>query len=705
MTNGTSPQNSTPGTYRSLGDIVIHSAATLRPPERLTVSEFSERYVYINQPGAFVGDYSNDTAPYMMEPMDTYISRTYSGLIFVGPAQCGKTQALLLNTVAYSILIDAMDTIIYSPTQAAARDFSTRRIDRLHRNSVKVGEQLRAERDADNKFDKHYKSGMMLSISWPSVTELAGRPIGRVMLTDRDRMPDDIDGEGEPYDLASKRTTSFGSFAMTVCESSPSRPVIDNKWVRKSPHEAPPCGGILGLYNRGDRRRFYWPCPDCGSYFEGNFKMLTWEKRSNVLAASNTVRMICPHCTYPIHPDQRHDMLQRGRWLADGQSIEPDGTIYGERPQTEIASFWLNGVAAAFTNWQKLVNAFITADQAFDRTGDEDALKKFYNNDLGEPYMPKSMEAERLPEVLQARAEDLGGTQEEPIVPFGVRFLVATVDVQQNMFIVQVHGILPGEPADMVIVDRFRIRLSADRTDEDGQVSWVKPGTYLEDWDLITEQVLKRTYPLAEELGRPKGRRMMIKMTACDSGGKAGVTANAYEYYRKLRREGMSGRFCLVKGTAQPGAPRTQITYPDSSNSKVKAAAHGDVPVLMLQSNQIKDMASNRLDCLMPGKGMVRFPNWLPDWFYSELCVESRTEKGWVKPPHTRNESWDLLYYCIGVCISPMLNIEGIDWNNPQGWYAEWENNNLVTLPEQIERFALPAKRRYDIEAIARALA
>ncbi|EKI05075.1 phage terminase large subunit family protein, partial [Escherichia coli 5412] len=42
----------------------------------------------------------------------------------------------------------------------------------------------------------------------------------------------------------------------------------DVKWRRTSPHEAPPTTGILSLYNRGDRRRWYWPCPHCGEYFQ-----------------------------------------------------------------------------------------------------------------------------------------------------------------------------------------------------------------------------------------------------------------------------------------------------------------------------------------------------------------------------------------------------------------------------------------------------
>ena len=66
------------------------------------------------------------------------------------------------------------------------------------------------------------------------------------------RMDDSIGGDGEVFDLVTKRTTTFGSYAMTVCESSPSREVSNPKWTRQSPHEAPPCEGILKLYNRGN---------------------------------------------------------------------------------------------------------------------------------------------------------------------------------------------------------------------------------------------------------------------------------------------------------------------------------------------------------------------------------------------------------------------------------------------------------------------
>jgi hypothetical protein len=43
--------------------------------------------------------------------------------------------------------------------------------------------------------------------------------------------------------------------------------------------------------------------------------------------------------------------------------------------------------------------------------------------------------------------------------------LIGVVDVQQNMFIVQILGISPGAPFDLTVIDRFQIRNST-RPDE-----------------------------------------------------------------------------------------------------------------------------------------------------------------------------------------------------------------------------------------------
>ena len=637
----------------------------------------------------------------MVEPQNLLSSRELAAIIFCGPAQSGKTEGLIINWIAYSVMQEPMDMTVFNPTQQNARDFAVRRVDRLNANSPHIRSRLIRSRAYDNKGSKQYQSGMILSLSWPTVSEMAGKPVPHIALTDYDRMDDSVSDEGSPFDLAFMRTTTFKSFALTVAESSPSRPVEDMRWVPGTRHEAPPCKGILALYNRGDRRRLYWPCPYCTEYFEGTWGNLKWDARDNALDAADTVRMICPHCDEEIWPFQRQWMLEESVWLKDGQSVDEKGKIVGKSSRSRIASFWLQGVAAGFKTWSQLVIEYLNASQEFERTGSETALQTFFNTSLAQPYVPKKLELERLPEVLMDRAEPF----EELQVHSGVRFLVACVDVQRSRFVVQVHGIGPGSPYDITIVDRWSITKSK-RLEYEDQYDRVRPGTYVEDWEILIEDVMSKTYPLDDG----SGRRMSIKMTIGDSGGEDGVTTNAYEFYRILRRKGLASRFHLVKGHPLMTAPRTYIDFPDSKQKSKFAAARGDVPVLFLNSNVLKDALNHRLDSLTPGKGMIRFPDWLPTWFYKELCVEHRDERGrWEGTRGVRNESWDLLYYCIGACASSLLRVESINWMNPPVWADDWSRNPLIIqakdVDKSVEALTPRVEKRIDFSELGKDLA
>lgn len=685
--------------FDSIEQIALACAEMLRPPERTTVAEAASKYRVVNSPGAYVGPWFNSTTPYMVEPMNVFASTVFTGMIFVGPAQSAKTDGLIINTTLYSIKIDPMDMMIVCPTNTAARDFSMRRIDRLNRYSPEIGKMLLPGADNDNKFDKLYNTGMMLSLSWPTPTELAGKPVGRVVLTDRDRMVDDVDGDGEPFDLAMKRTTTFGSNAMCLAESSPSREVIDMKWIPRTLHEAPPCNGIIGLYNRGDRRRWYWPCPHCDHYFEGRFEMLKYERKPGMsnLDVAETARMECPKCAEPIHPDERYEMNLWGTWVKDGEAIDARGMKFGEGIRTLIASFWLRGVAAAFVSWRKLVVLYLDAVDDFERTGTEESLKKFYNNDLGEPYYSVKRAEVRMPEDLKANAEESLGKH---VVPEGVRFLVATVDIGTRSFSVQVTGVMPGMPFDTVMIDRFDITKSK-RLDDDDDPLPLQPAVYAEDWDLIREQVMEREYPL----GDGSGRLMSIKITGCDSGGEQGATSRAYEFWRKLVSMNRHHRFTLLKGDGKAGQPRTRITYPDSNRKDNKSGARGDIPVLFLNPTILKDDLDGRLQSMEPGKGMFRTPAWLPMQVYSELCAEVRTPKGWEHNGSVRNETWDLSYYAIGLCVSKFCRVEAIDWNNPPSWAADWNGNDFIRTPEQEKPYMNAVKSGFNFAAAAKAMA
>ena len=677
----------------TLENLILGAAEAVRPAKRMTVSESAEEYRKINNPGSYVGKWKNDTTPYLVEPMNVLQSQRYTGMVFAGPAQCGKTD-MFSNWLGYSAKCDPADMMLIQTSRSTARDFSMRRVDRLHRHSPEIGEMQAGGTQSDNTFDKQYKSGMMLTLSWPAINELSGRPIPRLWLTDFDRMSMDVDGEGNPFDLARKRATTFRSHGMTVAESSPGFIVDNPKWIRNSKHEAPPTQGVLALYNRGDRRRFYWFCSHCARPFEPSFNLMKWPDSKDLMESAEGAWIECPHCGGHHYHDRapgrwsKFDMNIDGLWLPDNCQFDEDRNVVGVPPRSTIASFWLKGVAAAFSDWKTLVFNYLSAEAEYEQTGSEEALKTTINTDQGEAYTPKQMNSDRVPEELKGREKPVGMRE----VPVGVRFLIATIDLQKNRFVVQVHGIKAN--GDKVIVDRFDIRKSK-RTDDDGDVLWVKPGAHGEDWKLIGEEVLGKTYPL----GDGSGRHMGVRFVFSDSGGSEGFTKEAYNFVRWLRwgeqedvvdddqgeyewDPSWAGRFMLLKGASSITAPRLNISYPDSQRKDRHAGARGEIPVAIINTNEMKNAINNQLDRTEPG-GQIIFPDWLDDNFYIELTVEVKDPvKGWINPKKFRNESWDLLAYCEAALLTPTIRFEHIVWQDAPGWAEEWDMNDLVFDPE-----------------------
>jgi phage terminase large subunit GpA-like protein len=674
--------------FNTLEEMVLATAEMIRPPERLNVAEAAVKYRILNTPQGYSGPYTHEKTPYAIEPMEEMTSLDFTGLIFVGPAQCAKTE-LGLNFLSYTAICDPADLMLLQPTQAASRDFAKRRVERMFRHSPEVGSRVLAGRQNQNIFDTKFTSGMLFTLSWPTISELSGKPIPRLWLSDYDRMPQNVDGEGAPFDLARKRTQTFRRYGMTVAESSPGFAVDNPRWVAATKHSAPPTKGILALYNRGDRRRWYWPCAGCGEAFEPDFSLLSYPDTADEMEAAEATVLFCPSCgfTHSHEPTKgspgKQEMNSRGRWVGENQRMI-DRKVVGPRIRSDIASFWLKGPAAAFSSWQELVLNYLKAAREYEQIGSEEALKTTVNVDQGLPYVPRAMLSGLLPEDLKASAKpnDIG------VVPEGVRFLLATTDVQKNAFVVQVHGI--GEKGDVWIIDRFEVRKS-ERLDGDSEHLWVSPGSYPEDWHLLVDQVILKTYELADG----SGRHMQIRATACDSGGREGVTANAYSFWRWLRsaeckHPNLHRRFHLVRGDPSPSAQRWRITYPDSMRKDRHAGARGDVPVIAIGSNLMKDQVAHMLDRKDDGGGRVNFPSGLPDEFYEEMAAEERTAKGWLNPRRTRNESWDLLVYCMTLAVSQYVRLEQIDWENPPGWACEWDSNDLVFLPEAGRPFTTP---------------
>ncbi|MER8924357.1 terminase gpA endonuclease subunit [Mesorhizobium sp. M0859] len=680
--------------HQTLESIVVRGFESLQPQQRLTVTEAGEKYTRIGSGGGHSTPWSLKRTPYIQEPQDTLTSLDFQGCIFVGPARTGKTM-IHLNWTSHTVMTDPADMMLVHMDRENARKWSKGDLERYLQASTSVRQHQLTHRKDDNTFDKEFDTGMRLLLTYPTASNLSGITMPRVGLIDYERMDDNIEGEGNPFDLAQMRTTTFKRFGMTFAEASPNpnKEIQDPKWMPSTPHEAPPIRGIFELYNRGDRRRWYWCCLHCQEAFEPDFKLLRYPDSVDIMEAREQTFMACPVCGGILEPGMKEELNEVGKWVKDGMIWVPVEKKIVERngmkaARSSIASFWMKGPAAAYQDWGQLVEKYLRAMKALEDTGDDAPLRKTVTTDQGSFYIPLSRLSERSPEDLKTNAEDWGSTEEEPTVPHGVRFLIATVDVQKSAFVVQIQGFTA--TGDMVVIDGFKLRLS-DRLNGAGEKLPIDPAAFGEDWDVLIDGVLLKTYPLADV----SGRRMRIRATGGDSGGAEGVTGHAYNFWRKLRKrgDGLHRRFCLVKGEPSKTKPHASTTWPDSSQKGKLAIAKGDVPVILLNSNLMKDRVSGMLARRVEnggedaGKGgMLRYPDWMPPWFYNQMTTEIRTEKGWENPRKRRNESFDLAYYALGLAIRPVeqnvpyviFNIDRLNYDEPPVWAAEWDENELV---------------------------
>lgn len=653
------------------------------PSKRLTVAQSAQQNLKFAAPGQVPGFWDADKTPYMVEPMNALTSRRHESVVFAGPARTGKSAALLLGLMTHAAISDAGDMLMVQMTEVKARDYSKADIRRAIINSETLSAELAPSRHADNVFDKVFRNGTMLKIGWPTVANVSSSSYRYVAITELDRIEnrEDVEGEGPLFGLALKRTTTFKSRGMTLAESSPGGEIIDPNFVPTGAHEGPNVTGIIGLYNAGDRRRFYWKCPMCGYWFEPKPDLSLFELPpddtlleiirdadiSEIVSRHN--RVICPHNRCQIGPRSKYDMNLRGRWLREGQLLTQRDELVGKGREASSASFWLGGPAAAYQSWSSLLEKHLNALRHYAVTGEETQLKSTTNVDQGACYMSRRLlEAKRTAlDPAQRKEADLI----RYVCPEETRFIAASVDIQAGRnphFVVQVHAI--GPYLEQWPIDRFSIRESMREGVDgpDGPKAPLDPARYAEDWDLITEKVLRATYRTQTD-----GIELRVRMTAVDSGGEDGVTDKAYDWARRATAEGFGDRFILVKGEGRKADSVMAMiveTWVGGRSGKEK----GDVLLYRLNSNKLKDAVDKGLKRPTPGPGYIHIPGWMTQSMLDEFGAEVRQDDGTWKQIRARNESFDCSAYIRACCLR--LGADHISWVNPPTWALPVPDNS-----------------------------
>lgn len=627
----------------------------------LSPSKLAAEDVYINSGTAIPTKFDIESTPYLVEVMDAALDRAIDTIVLMAASRSGKSKALVEGMINYAVRVISASILLLFSTGKKAKNYKKDDLDKFLENSKGINSLL-TNRSIDNNIDYiKFKNDSRLQLDSATTSALSASGYTYVIFTDYDRAEDTVGDEGSKYDLARQRIQNSGSRAKLIVESSPSRSCFEQPELFG--HEMVTSkinGGIATIFNQSDRRVWHFNCFECGKWFAPSFDKFQYTVDKNNQA--HNITMNCPFCGHGHEQRDKIKLNKNGKYFREGELH--DGIIKeGEGVRSRIAGFHFQGSVAAFQTWKALIDKYLKAQKLFERTGDESQLKTFFNTNEGVNYVTQSSS-----EYIDSHdLIEMAHTYERGVVPQEAKILLACVDVQcgkNGRFVVQM--IAYGDNFKKWIIDRFDIRINNEQDN-------VRPETKVEDWYLLEEQVIKRTYPIQND---EQGRTMRPFCCLIDSGGlgskqfknkkRISTTSNAYMFVNEMKRKKLGHLVQLTKGASSDFEGFIKKEIPKNTKTGVKP------PELMLIStNSVKNIVAASFERSSESDfNYTYFPLWTtkvdpdnPHWWFNELTAEYKDEHGnWQCRDKVRNEAFDQLVQGAAKMIDLGLLESDADW-------------------------------------------
>jgi len=445
-----------------------------------------------NRPGRWVSE------PYQIAMMDAILDPEVREIVCKKSTQVGWSDGVLNNIIGYFIDHDPRPMLLVQPSESDANGYSKKKIAPMIQACpslrAKVHENI-SRKGGNTQLVKEFDGGFLKIAGAGSGKGLRSDAVPIVLLDEMDAYEEDVDGEGDPVEIATRRTDTFPD-AKILKGSTPAKPKglsrIDRDWLRSSQQmwhvPCPFCGYTQPLL---------WRDPETGEY------RLIWEKDEHGAPVLESVRFLCSDCRKGIPEQYKLSMNAAGVWVAK----------FPER--RTVVGFYIN---ALYSPWRD-----VWADMAtewHDSQENPEKLKAFINLRLGETW-------EETGETFNAGALV---KRQEPYpapVPASCAVLVAAVDVQINRLECLLMGFGAGEEAWLI----------------EHRIIWDDPG--LEStWDQADDFLL-------EERLHESGAKLTPAITFVDSGAQSD---SVYDFVQP--RQGARRRVFASKGVdylSKPG--------------------------------------------------------------------------------------------------------------------------------------------------------
>lgn len=397
----------------------------LRPEPETNVSDWAADYrVLVQTSSAEQGRWRNERTPYLVEIMDCL--SPFSGIettsVMKG-AQGGFTEAGN-NWTGYVIHKTPGPMLYVQPTVDSVKRYSRMRlapmIDACQPLKERISE-ARARDSSNTVFMKEFPGGVLILGGANSAVALRSMPIRFLFLDECDAYPVDVDGEGDPIELAIIRTKTFR-----------------NRKIFKI--STPTLVGISHIekaYKQGDQRQWWVPCPHCNK-----IQVMRWrlEKDEDLPGGvrwkwgePKTAFYQCEHCHKHIPEFRKTWMNNNGVWIPQAPDTDPKIRSY-HWPSLYSPYGWPG------SSWPELAKKW---EQGHN---DPTKVKVFFNAELGLPYEDKASRRAD-PSLLMERCELFPEPLKDGTIVVSNEIAILTLgsDIQPNRIEFEIVGWGAGE--------------------------------------------------------------------------------------------------------------------------------------------------------------------------------------------------------------------------------------------------------------------
>lgn len=596
-------------------------ANALRPDPIIFADDWARTNRIMPADSVEPGPYRPLRTPYMIDVQRTmsatssYVEGWMQKGVQLGGSAGGE------NLIGSWICTAAGNILVVFPKLDDAKQWELTRFEPMRDSTPALRKRIRSAntKGADNtKLRKKYPGGAMRLIGVGSMPKSA--TIRYIKLEEPDEYPLDVDNQGSVFDGLRARIRNFGRKAKMYGDGTPT---VDG------------ASNIQREHKRGDQRKWFMCCPDCGHAQPLSWGQMKWVVSEEPEDTAASAKYLCEakDCG-ALNNEAAWKLKNYDRQIGMTEAqCKAAGLAYWEataKGQPGVASWHISSLAApiGWAPWGSLVLSWL------DVADDEDKKKAFKNNVEGECYSYKQSNAVSA-KVLREKAENY------PLMscPAGGLVCVAGVDTQDNRlaYILRAYG--------------------------RGEESWgIAHGEIY--GDTSQPEVWGKLKELLEApIKHHSGQVMRVDAAFVDMGGHRGEEVKAFCRDAQLR-----GRhWCAVLGAKPLHAPPLGKPRNVDFNWRGKEIPGGAV-IRYVGTQAIKNLIDGRLKLGLEqqgnrkGAGIFHTPIGFEEDYYNQMRSEHRIVRKdttgnkalvWVHV-QGRNEAWDCEVYGYGAFLYTM---------------------------------------------------